>query len=52
MLSEQARHVKFDRQTDVIDVHICYRRGKIDKEFGVPLLQTLYLAGYLRSESS
>jgi len=41
----------FDPQTNVIDVHISRLRGKIDKEFDLPLLHTVRGAGYMLSES-
>jgi two-component system OmpR family response regulator len=46
MLLEQLWDYNFDPQTNVIDVHISRLRGKIDKEFDPPLLQTVRGAGY------
>jgi two-component system, OmpR family, response regulator len=46
MLLEQLWDYHFDPQTNVIDVHISRLRGKIDKDFDPPLLQTLRGAGY------
>jgi two-component system OmpR family response regulator len=51
MLLEQVWDFHFDPQTNVIDVHISRLRGKIDKGFDVPLLHTVYGAGYILSES-
>jgi two-component system OmpR family response regulator len=46
MLLEQLWDYHFDPQTNVIDVHISRLRGKIDKDFDPPLLQTVRGAGY------
>lgn len=46
MLLENVWNYHFDPQTNVIDVHISRLRGKIDKEFGRPLLHTIRGAGY------
>ncbi len=51
MLLEQVWDYHFDPQTNVIDVHISRLRGKIDKDFALPLLNTVRGAGYmLRAE--
>ena len=47
MLLEQLWDYHFDPQTNVIDVHISRLRGKIDKDFDQPLLQTVRGAGYM-----
>ncbi|MGQ7793891.1 response regulator transcription factor [Faunimonas sp. B44] len=47
MLLENVWDYHFDPQTNVIDVHISRLRGKIDKDFGRPLLQTVRGAGYV-----
>ncbi|NEX18897.1 response regulator transcription factor [Thiorhodococcus mannitoliphagus] len=47
MLLEQVWDYHFDPQTNVIDVHISRLRGKIDKDFDAPLLQTVRGAGYM-----
>ena len=47
MLLEQVWDYHFDPQTNVIDVHISRLRGKIDKDFDPPLLQTVRGAGYM-----
>lgn len=46
MLLENVWGYHFDPQTNVIDVHISRLRGKIDKEFDTPLLETVRGAGY------
>jgi two-component system OmpR family response regulator len=50
MLLEQLWDYHFDPQTNVIDVHISRLRGKIDKNFDQPLLQTVRGAGYMIRE--
>ena len=45
-LLENVWDYHFDPQTNVIDVHISRLRGKIDKGFEPPLLQTVRGAGY------
>ena len=47
MLLENVWDYHFDPQTNVIDVHVSRLRGKIDKDFGRPLLQTVRGAGYV-----
>lgn len=47
MLLEQVWDYRFDPQTNVIDVHISRLRGKIDKDFDPPLLQTVRGVGYM-----
>jgi len=46
MLLENVWGYHFDPQTNVIDVHISRLRGKIDKDFDKPLLETVRGAGY------
>ena len=46
MLLENVWEYHFDPQTNVIDVHISRLRGKIDRDFGAPLLHTVRGAGY------
>jgi two-component system OmpR family response regulator len=46
MLLESVWDFHFDPQTNVIDVHISRLRRKIDKDFDVPLIQTIRGAGY------
>lgn len=46
MLLEQVWDYHFDPQTNVIDVHISRLRQKIDRDFDVPLIQTVRGAGY------
>lgn len=47
MLLENVWNYHFDPQTNVIDVHISRLRGKIDKGFDTPLLETIRGAGYM-----
>ncbi len=47
MLLENVWDYNFDPQTNVIDVHISRLRGKIDKNFDTPLLNTVRGAGYI-----
>jgi len=47
MLLEHVWDYHFDPQTNVIDVQISRLRGKIDKGFETPLLQTVSGAGYM-----
>ena len=46
MLLEKVWDYHFDPQTNVIDVHISRLRGKIDRDFGTPMLHTIRGAGY------
>ena len=50
MLLENIWDYNFDPQTNVIDVHISRLRGKIDKDFDAPLLNTVRGAGYILRE--
>jgi two-component system OmpR family response regulator len=50
MLLEHVWDYHFDPQTNVIDVHISRLRGKIDRDFDPPLLQTVRGAGYMIRE--
>ena len=47
MLLENVWNYHFDPQTNVIDVHISRLRGKIDKDFDTPILETIRGAGYM-----
>ena len=47
MLLENVWDYHFDPQTNVIDVHMSRLRGKIDKGFEEPMLQTVRGAGYM-----
>jgi two-component system OmpR family response regulator len=47
MLLENVWDYHFDPQTNVIDVHVSRLRGKIEKGFDKPLLQTIRGAGYM-----
>lgn len=46
MLLENVWEYNFDPQTNVVDVHVSRLRGKIDKAFDTPLLETVRGAGY------
>ncbi len=50
MLLQHVWDLHFDPQTNVIDVHISRLRGKIDKDFDQPLLQTVRGRGYRLAE--
>jgi two-component system OmpR family response regulator len=50
MLLENVWDYHFDPQTNVIDVHMSRLRGKIDKGYANPLLQTIRGAGYMIRE--
>ncbi len=47
MLLEEVWDYHFDPQTNVIDVHISRLRGKIDRDFDQPMLETVRGAGYI-----
>jgi two-component system OmpR family response regulator len=47
MLLENVWDHHFDPQTNVVDVHICKLREKIDVEFERPPLRTVRDAGYM-----
>jgi two-component system OmpR family response regulator len=47
MLLEHVWDYHFDPQTNVIDVHISRLRGKIDKDFSIPLIRTVRGVGYM-----
>jgi two-component system OmpR family response regulator len=46
MLLEAVWGIRFDPQTNVVDVHISRLRNKIDAGFSVPLLHTVRGEGY------
>ncbi len=45
-LLEKVWDVRFDPQTNVVDVLVCRLRAKVDKGFDVPLIHTLKGVGY------
>lgn len=47
MLLEAVWDLKFDPQTNVVDVHISRLRQKIDRGFATPLIHTVRRAGYM-----
>lgn len=46
MLLEKVWDYHFDPQTNVVDVHISRLRGKVDKDFELPMLHTIRGSGY------
>jgi len=52
MLLEHVWDFHFDPQTNVIDTQISRLRGKIDKDFDIPLLHTVRGMGYRLGESA
>jgi len=52
MLLENVWDVRFDPQTNVIDVHVSRLRSKIDRDFATPLLHTVRGIGYSLRESA
>ena len=47
MIMEHVWDYNFDPQTNVVEARICRLRDKIDKDFGVKLIQTIRGAGYV-----
>ena len=47
MLLEKVWDYNFDPQTNIINVHMSRLRSKVDKDFDVPLLNTVRGAGYI-----
>jgi two-component system OmpR family response regulator len=52
MLLENVWDFHFDPQTTVVETHISRLRGKIDQEFGTPLIHTVRGSGYCIREGS
>jgi two-component system OmpR family response regulator len=52
MLLENVWDFHFDPQTTVVETHISRLRGKIDQEFGTPLIHTVRGSGYCIREAS
>ena len=52
MLLENVWDFHFDPQTTVVETHISRLRGKIDQEFGTPLIHTVRGSGYCIREDS
>jgi two-component system OmpR family response regulator len=46
MLLEHVWEFHFDPQTSIVETHISRLRGKIDRGYDVPLLQTIRGSGY------
>ena len=52
MIMEHVWDYNFDPQTNVVEARICRLREKIDKDFGVKLIQTIRGAGYVLKEAT
>jgi len=52
MIMEHVWDYNFDPQTNVVEVRICRLRDKVDKDFGVKLIQTIRGAGYVLREAT
>lgn len=46
MLLEAVWDFHFDPETNVVETHISRLRAKVDKPFGIDLIQTIRGAGY------
>jgi two-component system OmpR family response regulator len=51
MIMEHVWDYNFDPQTNVVEVRICKLREKIDKDFGMNLIQTIRGVGYVLKET-
>lgn len=51
-LLEQVWGMDFDTGTNVVDVYVNYLRNKVDKDFKVKLLHTVYGVGYILKEEN
>ena len=49
-IAEKVWDLKFDTNTNVIDVYITYLRRKIDKDFAPKLIHTVVGMGYVLRE--
>ena len=52
MIMEHVWDYNFDPQTNVVEARICRLRDKIDKDFGVKLIQTIRGAGYVLKQAA
>ncbi|MDY6839140.1 MAG: response regulator transcription factor [Thermodesulfobacteriota bacterium] len=52
MIMEHVWDYNFDPQTNIVEVRICRLRDKVDKDFGVKLIQTIRGAGYVLREAT
>lgn len=50
MLVEHVWDIHFDRDTNVVDVHVNHLRNKIDKDFSTPLIHTVRGVGYVLTD--
>ena len=46
MLLEQVWEFQFDPKTTLVETHISRLRGKVDRDFPVPLIETIHGSGY------
>ncbi|MCA0422197.1 MAG: response regulator transcription factor [Proteobacteria bacterium] len=47
MLLENVWDYHFDPRTNIVETHVSRLRGKIDKDFGTPLIETVRGSGYM-----
>ena len=47
MILDHVWQMRFDPQTNVVDVHVHRLRGKVDRGFDVPLIHTVRAVGYV-----
>jgi DNA-binding response OmpR family regulator len=52
MIIEHVWNLSFDTSTNIVDVYVNYLRGKMDKDFAIPLLHTVRGVGYELSHRS
>lgn len=52
MLVEHVWDIHFDRDTNVVDVHVNHLRNKIDKDFSPPLIHTVRGVGYILTDKA
>jgi len=52
MLVEHVWDIHFDRNTNVVDVHVNHLRNKIDKDFSPPLIHTVRGVGYILTDKA
>ncbi len=52
MLVEHVWDIHFDRNTNVVDVHVNHLRNKIDKDFLPPLIHTVRGVGYILTDKA
>jgi len=47
MILDHVWQMRFDPQTNVVDVHVHRLRGKVDRDFDTPLIHTVRAVGYV-----